>query len=73
MERELRRSPELERFSLVNRAWQSELNDLLPNIEADGISHDLFDWPPLRSISSDLLTLDPHTNSLASHVRLLLA
>ena len=56
MERELRRSPELERFSLASRTWQSELNAVLPTLhygrsevltdrpEADGISHDLFDW-----------------------------
>lgn len=56
MVRELRRSEELERFSLTARNWESELAALLPNLHlgnsevltdrpgSDGISNDLYEW-----------------------------
>ena len=56
MERELRRSQELERFSLTPRSWESEFSALLPTLHLgssevltdrpgpDGISNDLYEW-----------------------------
>ena len=56
MERELRRSEELERFSLTPRSWESEFSALLPTLHLgssevltdrpgpDGISNDLYEW-----------------------------
>lgn len=56
MERELRRSEELERFSLTPRRWESEFSALVPTLHLgssealtdrpgpDGISNDLYEW-----------------------------
>ena len=56
MERELRRSEELERFSLTPQSWESEFSALLPMLHLgssevltdqpgpDGISNDLYGW-----------------------------
>ena len=56
MERELRRSEELEHFSLSPRNWESEFSNLLPALHLgsskvltdqpgpDGISNDVYEW-----------------------------
>ena len=53
MERELRRSEELERFSLTPRSWESELSALSPSLHL-GSSEVLTDRPGPEGISNDL-------------------
>lgn len=53
MDRELRRSEELERFSLTPRSWASELSALLPTLHL-GSSEVLTDRPGPDDISNDI-------------------
>jgi putative cardiolipin synthase len=53
MDRELRRSEELERFSLTPRTWASELTALLPTLHL-GSSEVLTDRPGPDDISNDI-------------------
>ena len=85
MERELRRSEELERFSLTPRSWESEFNALLPTLHLgssevltdrpgpDGISNDLYEWitNTIPEVKEELLITNAYLIPETSGVNLL--
>ena len=74
MEQELRRSKELERFSLTPRSWESEFSALLPTLHLgssevitdrpgpEGISNDLYEWiaGAIPEVKKDLLVTNAY-------------
>ena len=74
LERELRQSEALERFSLVARSWESEFTALTPLLhlgrsevltdrpQSDGISNEVFDWvmENLPKVQKDLLVTNAY-------------
>lgn len=85
MESELRRSEELERFSLTPRSWESEFNALLPTLHMgssevltdrpgpDGISNDLYEWitNTIPEVKEELLITNAYLIPETSGVNLL--
>ena len=85
MERELRRSEELERFSLTPRSWESEFNALLNTLHLgssevltdrpgpDGISNDLYEWimKTIPEVKEELLVTNAYLIPETSGVSLL--
>ena len=85
MEGELRRSKELERFSLTPRSWESEFNALLPTLHLgrsevltdrpgpDGISNDLYEWitNTVPEVKEELLITNAYLIPETSGVNLL--
>lgn len=74
MERELRQSEALERFSLAARSWESEFDALTPSLHlgpsevltdkpgSSGISNDVFDWVTqnLPTVQTELLVTNAY-------------
>ena len=74
MERELRRSEELERFSLKPQSWESEFSALLPTLHLgssevltdrpgpDGIDNDIYEWitNTLPEVKAELLVTNAY-------------
>ena len=85
MERELRRSEELERFSLAPRSWESEFSALLPMLHLgssevltdrpgpDGISNDLYEWitKTIPAVKEELLVTNAYLIPETSGVSML--
>ena len=85
MERELRRSEELEHFSLSPRNWESEFSNLLPALHLgsskvltdrpgpDGISNDVYEWiiGTVPEIQQELLVTNAYLIPETSGVSLL--
>jgi len=85
MERELRRSEELEHFSLSPRNWESEFSNLLPALHLgsskvltdrpgpDGISNDVYEWiiGTVPEIQQELLVTNAYLIPETRGVRML--